>query len=147
MGVSSVEPAAETERAATPGDSRSWQLFAALRHYPAYRRLWLGAFATALGQWMQSTALGWLALELTDSASFVGIVAFVAGMPFLLISIPAGVVIDRFDRRRVLMACQGLTAVVAVMVAADVLAGAVRPWHLLIAAFLNGSLQAVLSPT
>jgi MFS family permease len=147
VGVSSLEPAAETERVTTPRDSRRWQLFTALQHYPAYRRLWLGAFATALGQWMQSTALGWLALELTDSASFVGIVAFVAGVPFLLISIPAGVVIDRFDRRRVLMACQGLTAVLAVMVAGDVLSGAVRPWHLLVAAFLNGSLQAVLSPT
>ncbi len=148
LGVSSsLEPTVETERPSAESSPRRWHLFTALQRYPAYRRLWLGAFATALGQWMQSTALGWLALELTDSASFVGIVAFVAGVPFLLVSIPAGVLIDRFDRRRVLMACQGLTALLAVVVAGDVIAGTVRPWHLLVAGFLNGSLQAVLSPT
>jgi MFS family permease len=148
LGVSSsLEPAVETEQPSTESSPRRWHLFTALQRYPAYRRLWLGAFATALGQWMQSTALGWLALELTDSASFVGIVAFVAGVPFLLVSIPAGVLIDRFDRRRVLMACQGLTALLAVFVAGDVIAGTVRPWHLLVAGFFNGSLQAVLSPT
>jgi hypothetical protein len=36
--------------------------FSALFDYPAFRRLWMAAFAASLGQWMQSTALGWLAL-------------------------------------------------------------------------------------
>src|SRR5262249_53246109 len=91
--------------------------------------------------------LGWLALDLTDSKSFVGLVAFMAGVPFLLVSVPAGVVIDRFDRRRVLMTSQALAALLACLVAADVIASWVQPWHLLVAAFLNGSLQAILSPT
>jgi MFS family permease len=60
----------------------------------------MASFAASLGQWMQSTALGWLAFDLTDSRSFVGIVTFMAGVPFLLISLPGGVLIDRFDRRR-----------------------------------------------
>lgn len=115
--------------------------------FPAFRRLWFAAFAASLGQWMQSTALGWLAFDLTDSKSFVGFVTFMAGVPFLVISLPGGVLIDRFDRRRVLMVCQGLAAGLAVIVSIDVIAGWVEPWHLLIAAFLNGSLQAILNPS
>jgi MFS family permease len=107
----------------------------------------MASFAASLGQWMQSTALGWLAFDLTDSRSFVGIVTFMAGVPFLLISLPGGVLIDRFDRRRVLVICQALAAGLAVIVATVVIAGLVEPWHLLIAAFCNGSLQAILSPS
>jgi MFS family permease len=112
----------------------------------AFRRLWLSAIAAALGQWMQSTALGWLALDLTDSEAFVGLVAFAAGLPFLVISIPGGLVIDRFDRRSVIIGCQVVAAVLATIVAIDVISGAVRPWHLPLAAFVNGSLQAILNP-
>lgn len=122
-------------------------MFSALVRYPTYRRLWLGSQGAALAQWMQQIALGWLALTLTDSASFVGLVAFMAGLPFLVVSIPAGVLIDRLDRRRLMLACQGTAAAVAVLVAVDVIAGRVAPWHLIVAAFLNGSFQAVLTPT
>ncbi|MCC6791950.1 MAG: MFS transporter [Thermomicrobiales bacterium] len=125
----------------------SQSMFHALNAFPAFRRLWLASFAASLGQWMQSTALGWLAFDLTDSRSFVGIVTFMAGVPFLLISIPGGVLIDRFDRRRVLMICQGLAAALAVIVSTDVILGWVESWHLLVAAFCNGSLQAILNPS
>jgi MFS family permease len=96
---------------------------------------------------MQQVALGWLALTLTDSPAFVGLVGFTAGIPFLLIAIPAGAIIDRVDRRKVLLTCQALAAMLALIVAADVLSGFVQPWHLLVAALLNGSLQAMMLPT
>jgi MFS family permease len=76
----------------------------------------------------------------------VGLVAFMAGLPFLVISVPGGALIDRYDRRRVLMTCQGLAAGLASLVSIDVSSGRVQPWHLLVAAFLNGSLQAMLNP-
>jgi MFS family permease len=95
---------------------------------------------------MQSTALGWLALELTDSISFVGLVAFAAGIPFLIVSIPGGLIVDRYDRRKVLLTCQALAATLSISVATAVLTGLVAPWFLLLAAFLTGSLQAVLAP-
>jgi MFS family permease len=121
--------------------------FFALQSYPAYRRLWFGSIFASLGQWMQNIALGWLALVLTDSPFFVGLIGFMAGLPFLVVSIPAGVLIDRFERRTVLLASQTLAALLAVAVATDVIGGWVEPWHLLLAAFFNGSFQAVLSPT
>lgn len=126
---------------------RGARFFGALSKYPAFRRLWVGALFASAGQWMQQVALGWLALTLTDSSSFVGIVAFTAGVPFLLIAPPGGALIDRVDRRRLMLTCQALAALLAIVVAGDVISGRIEPWHLLVAAFLNGSLQALLTPT
>ena len=122
-------------------------MFAALRRYPTYRRLWVGMLCASLGQWMQNIALAWIALDLTDSEFFVGLVGFMAGLPFLVVSIPAGVLVDRMDRRRLLLICQGLATVLAVVVATVVILDLVEPWQILIAAFLNGSLQATMTPT
>jgi len=122
-------------------------VFGAVIRYPVFRLLWFGAMAASAGQWMQQVALGWLALGLTDSPSFVGIVTFTAGVPFLLIAPPGGALIDRVDRRRLLLGCQAAAAVLASLVAVDVIGGWVEPWHLLLAAFANGSLQALLAPT
>src|SRR5215211_6328076 len=131
-------------RATSHGFRRTFEALFAFR---AFRRLWFAALAASLGQWMQSTALGWIAFDLTDSKSFVGFVAFMAGLPFLVVSIPGGVLIDRFDRSKVLLVCQGCAATLAVIVAIDVIAGWVEPWHLLIAGFANGSLLAILNPS
>jgi MFS family permease len=112
-----------------------------------FRRLWLGAFASSVGQWMQQVALGWLALVMTDSPGFVGIVTFSAGLPFLVVAPLGGSLIDRVDRRKLMLVCQALALLLATTLAADIMAGFVQPWHLLLAAFLNGSLLALLSPT
>ena len=147
-GSAPVQPAVEGQRAPVEAVGRRRdRLAGALTRYPTFRRLWFGALAASLGQWMQQVALGWLALTLTDSASFVGLVGFTAGLPFLVIALPGGVLIDRVDRRRLMLTCQALAALLAVVVAVDVLSGAVRPWHLPVAAFANGSLLALLNPT
>jgi MFS family permease len=96
---------------------------------------------------MQNIALGWLAYELTDSERFVGLIAFAAGCPFIVISIPGGALLDRFDRRSILLISQALAVIVAVCVAVDVLSGNAEPWHLIVAGFLNGSLQAIITPS
>lgn len=140
--MTATDQATTSESAPAPGQGT----FTVLRENPAFRRLWLSTFSTTLGQWMQSTALGWLALELSNRSSFVGLVAFAAGIPFLIVSIPGGLLLDRFDRRKVLISCQLIAAIGAVLLSADVVAGTVRPWHLLLFAFINGSLQAVLNP-
>lgn len=141
-----IRPRLARDRQSTPDRSNDG-LFSALQRYPTFRRLWFGAVLAQLGQWMQTVALGWIALDLTDSAFFVGLVSFMSGIPFIVVAVPAGVLIDRFDRRQVLLFCQGFAAILAVVMAVDVMAGTVEPWHLLIAAFLNGSLLSILTPT
>lgn len=123
------------------------RFFAAVSDYPVFRRFWLGALAASVGQWMQQVALGWLAIIMTNSPAFVGIVTFFAGLPFLVVAPFGGAVIDRVDRRRLMLTCQAIAFVLATILAIDVLAGFVQPWHLPIAAFLNGSLLAILIPT
>ncbi len=123
------------------------RFFAAVSHYPVFRRFWLGALAASVGQWMQQVALGWLAIIMTGSPAFVGIVTFCAGLPFLVIAPFGGSLIDRLDRRRLMLSCQTLAFILAVILAIDVLGRFVQPWHLPIAAFLNGSLLALLIPT
>ncbi len=106
----------------------------------------MSTVSTTLGQWMQSTALGWLALDLSNRSSFVGLVAFAAGIPFLFVSIPGGLLLDRYDRRKILIICQAIAAICAVLLSIDVITGTVRAWHLLLFAFINGSLQAIMNP-
>lgn len=128
-------------------DPRRIQFWGALAAHPVYRRFWLGMLASSAGQWMQQVAIGWLALSLTNSPGFVGMVTFVGGLPFLLVAPIGGSLIDRVDRRKLMLACQAMAAILAVIVAIDIIAGFVRPWHLMVAAVLNGALQAMLSPT
>jgi predicted MFS family arabinose efflux permease len=96
---------------------------------------------------MQQVALGWLAIVMTNSPGFVGIVTFAAGLPFIAIAPLGGSLIDRLDRRRLMLACQALAFLLATALAVDIIGGFVQPWHLPLAAFLNGSLQALLAPT
>ncbi|MBA2670949.1 MAG: MFS transporter, partial [Gemmatimonadetes bacterium] len=100
-----------------------------------------------MAQFMQQVAMGWIALELTNSPSFVGIVAFSGGLAFILVAVPAGSFLDQLDRRLIYRSAQGLSALVALLLAIDVLTGFVQPWHLPIAAFITGSLSAILFPT
>jgi len=123
------------------------RFFAAISEFPVFRRLWLGALASSVGQWMQQVALGWLAIIMTDSPGFVGIVTFFAGLPFLVVAPFGGSLIDRLDRRHLMLACQILAFLLATVLAIDVMGGFVQTWHLPIAAFLNGALLALLIPT
>ncbi len=66
----------------------------------------IGTVTSQAGQWILNIALGWFILEFTDSALYVGLLGFAAGIPMILASVPAGIVLDRFDRRNILIACQ-----------------------------------------
>ena len=89
--MSQISPAPAGQSAQGGPDFDDGGTFSALKRYPAYRSLWSGSVLAQIAQWMQSVALGWIALELSDSAFFVGIVSFVAGIPFLVVGLPAAV--------------------------------------------------------
>lgn len=81
--------------------------FAALRNR-SFRLFITGQFISLCGSWIQTVALGWLALELTDSPLQVGLVTTMGSLPVLLFTLYGGVVADRVDRRRALMVLQSL---------------------------------------
>ncbi|RIK46547.1 MAG: MFS transporter, partial [Chloroflexi bacterium] len=130
----------------TEAGSRFGQgMFSALR-FRDYRLLWTGNFVTQTGQWMQQVALGWLVLDLTGSATYLGLVGFARGIPMLFMSLPAGVLADRMDRRKLLLVAQLVAAALAVILAVLVVTGLVRPWHVLVTSFLSGSAMAFVFP-
>ena len=75
-------------------EPRSINPFRVLLTHANFRRFWVGQTLSLIGTWMQSMALGWLALELSDSAFIVGLVAASGALPILLFSLHAGVIVE-----------------------------------------------------
>jgi predicted MFS family arabinose efflux permease len=121
--------------------SRSWRV------YPAFRMLLLGTLATNSAFWMYQVCVGWLALQLMDSPLFVGLTGFVGGIPLLLVSLPAGVMIDRYDRRTVLLVAQFAVMTLAAVFALLVGTGAIAAWSTLVLVAAYGTAMSFIFPT
>ncbi|MGH2618512.1 MAG: MFS transporter [Thermomicrobiales bacterium] len=118
-----------------------------LRAYPAFQLLLLGTLATNSAFWMYQVAVGWLALQLMDSPLFVGLTGFAGGIPLLVFSLPAGMIIDRFDRRLVLLASQSGVMMLAAAFAILVGTNTIAPWSMLVLVFSSGTVMAFIFPT
>ena len=119
--------------------------FAALT-YRDFRILWLGAFASTIGTWMQKVAQSWLVLDLTHSSFYLGLDDFLGQLPILLFTIVGGVVADRHDRRRLLITSQYVQMATAFGLAALVWTGHVRVQHVLMLSAITGFAQAFGGP-
>ena len=111
-----------------------------------YRMLWSHNVFASLGMSMETLAQGWLTLMLTDSVFWVGLVTGVRGVGQIIVAPVAGVVADRFDRRRELKILQFLRALVCLMVGILIVFQVIEPWHLLPIAFFAGILFAMTLP-
>src|SRR5215831_9476291 len=101
--------------------------FRALRHRN-FRLFWIGQLISLVGTWMQSVAQGWLMHRLTSSAFMLGLLGFAQFIPVTFLTLWAGVVADRVDKRRLILATQAIMLVQAAVLAATVSFGVVRPW-------------------
>ncbi|HTH05826.1 MAG TPA: MFS transporter [Ilumatobacteraceae bacterium] len=110
-------PTDEVRHSYQPGSAR-----AALA-YPRFRRMWAASFSSNIGTWMQNVVLPVYVYDRTGKASAVGVMVFAQLGPLLFLSIPAGVIADRFNRRRWLIAMQlvqlAFSAALAPLAAAD----------------------------
>jgi MFS family permease/quinol monooxygenase YgiN len=112
----------------------------------AFRRLWLASLASYLAVWMQSVAGAWLMTSLTASALLVALMQTAISLPMFLLSLPAGVLADLVDRRRLILSTQSLLLAASILLATLALFGAVGPWGLLALTFLLGSGMALNGP-
>lgn len=121
--------------------------FYSLRYFN-YRLWFAGALVANIGTWMQRVAQDWLVLAILPdgTALDVGIVTGLQFLPMLLISPYAGLLADRLDRRRMLIATQGSMGVLAAGLGALVLTGTAELWHVYVFAFLLGVAAAMDSP-
>ncbi|MEN6429685.1 MAG: MFS transporter, partial [Coriobacteriales bacterium] len=83
--------------------------------YRDFRYAFTGSLLSNIGTWMQTMALGWVVFDLTGSSQALGFMNALAGLPVMVLSIFAGALADRVDRRKMLIAVQALLLVQAVM--------------------------------
>ncbi len=131
----------------TPAAGRGpFQRIGAALHHRDFRVLWVGAGFSSVGTWMQSLAENWLVLTLTGSAFYLGLDAFLQQLPILLFTLIGGVVADRHDRRRMLLASQYIQMFSAGTLALLLVTGTVHVWHILALSFLTGCAQSFGGP-
>jgi MFS family permease len=106
----------------------------------------MGACTSSIGTWMQKVAQSWLVLELTDSAWYLALDSFVGELPLLLFTLIGGVVADRRDRRKLLLASQVVQMSSAFTLAVLVAVGHVTIWYVIALSFVSGSAQAFGGP-
>lgn len=132
------------------GRAGAWAMFRALRH-PNFRLFWAGALLSNTGTWTQSVAQGWLVLQLTDSAFWLGVDSFMATVPALLLTLLGGVIADLVDRKRLLMLAQvgaGASALaLALLLVTGVVDGPSDVWIILVLTFVTGCCWAIAGPS
>ena len=119
--------------------------FSAL-HYHDFRLVWIGAFTSTTGTWMQTVAQAWVVYSLTGSALLLGLDAFLSTGPMLVFSLFGGVIADRIDRRKIMIASQVLQMTFAFVLALLLFTHRVKIWHIFVLSFLTGSAQSFSGP-
>jgi MFS family permease len=113
-----------------------------------YRLFFYGQLVSLVGTWMQTVAQAWLVLRLSHNDGFaLGLLAAAQFLPLLVLSPWAGLIADRFDKRRVLIATQTAMGILAAILAVLTLAGVVSLWMVFVLAMLLGLANAFDVPT
>lgn len=136
---------AEGAVAAAPPEQPRLGTFSAFRQRQ-FALLWLGGLGQAFGMGMQQITLGHFVYDRTASEFWVGAVAFMNFAPFFALSPVAGVIGDRIDRRRLLLAAQALSGVAVLTLAILITTDRVAMWHVLLVALLAATGQATGFP-
>lgn len=137
-------PGAQESRAARLG-GLTHDTFSSLS-VPNFRLYFAGQSISMVGTWMQMVAQVWLVLELTGSATWVGMVVAAQTLPILLIGPYGGLVADRADKRRLLVVLQVVMGLLAAGLAVLTVGGHVQLWHVLVLAALLGVADSFEKP-
>ena len=111
-----------------------------------YAWYFTGNVAFFMAMQMNLILRGFLAFELTDAASALGVISLTIAMPMLIVAPIGGVVSDWFNKRTLLIVAQAMVGVVNLGMTILIFSGAIEFWHLLVAAVGTGSVVAVVMP-
>ncbi len=114
--------------------------------YRDFRLMWIGACTSSIGTWMQIVAQGWLIYRLSHSARLLALDQVLGGLPIFLFSLFTGVIADRVERRKILLASQYVQMLSASVLTVLVATGAVHVWQIICLSFLSGCAQAFGAP-
>ena len=102
-----------------------------------------GQFVSVIGTWMQNTAQPYLAYRISGRPLDLGLIGFAATLPTLILALPAGVLIERWDKRKTVIILQSAMAALAFALSALTFLGHIQIWHITLIAFLFGTASAV----
>ncbi|NTV02551.1 MAG: MFS transporter [Chlorobiaceae bacterium] len=111
-----------------------------------FRLYFIGQIVSMIGTWLQMVAQGWLVLEMTGSAFWVGVAAATSTIPTLFLSLIGGVIVDRYPRKVILLWTQSLSMALAFILGTFTLTHSVTLPVILVLAFLLGCIGAVATP-
>jgi MFS family permease len=115
--------------------------------YRNFRYFWTGQCLSLLGTWMQRTAQQWLVYDMTKSPLLLGLLGVFQFGPVLLFSLFAGVWVDRFPKKKILLFTQTILMLQAIILALLVWTGSAKYWHILILAAVMGFANTLDMPT
>lgn len=113
---------------------------------PSFRLLWPANFASYTSRWMQITLLAWFVLDLTDSPWRVALLGFFSMAPLLVLGLIGGVLADRVDRQKMLLATQATNMLVALAMTVLLMTGREVYWHAYIVVLVIGAGWALDNP-
>ena len=113
----------------------------ALRHRN-FQLFFGGQLISLIGTWMQNIAQDWLVYRLTGSSLLLGTVAFASQIPIFLLAPVSGIVADRWNRHRIVIATQSASMLLALTLATLTLSGRIRIWEIMVIASLLGVVNA-----
>ncbi len=114
--------------------------------YRDFRVMWIGACTSSIGTWMQNLAQSWLVYQISGSAFYLGLDAFLGQFPIILFSLVGGVFADRTSRRKLLIISQVVQMSCAFLLALLILFGLRQIWPILCLSFIVGTAQSFGGP-
>jgi MFS family permease len=103
----------------------------------------IGQFISVIGTWMQNTAQPYLAYRISGRPLDLGLIGFASTLPTLLLALPAGVLVERWDKRKTVIVFQTIMSLQALGLAALTLTGQIQIWHIGLLALIFGIASAV----
>jgi len=122
------------------------QTFSSLGN-PNYRRYFAGQAVSMAGTWMQIVAQSWLVLQLSGSATALGVVTSIQTLPVLLLGPYSGLIADRFDKRKLLILTQAVSGSLALVLGILTLTHQVTLWQVMVFAALLGLCNCFTNPS
>lgn len=120
--------------------------FPALKHRN-FRLFWFGQCISLVGTWMQNIGQAWLVLKLTNSPFLLGLITTLQTLPVLLFALFAGVYVDRFPKRKLVIFSQSGLMTIAFILAILTLTNTVKYWHVAVLAVILGFLNTIDNPS
>jgi MFS family permease len=108
-----------------------------------YNLFLIGQFISVIGTWMQNTAQPYLAYRISGRPLDLGLIGFASTLPTLLLALPAGVFVERWDKRKTVIFFQGVMSLQAFGLAALTFTGHIHIWHIAVLALIFGTASAV----